>query len=142
MMRHLLFLICLYLCSFVALADSFSVMVKPEKGLSGTFSLNIHDDLRVTTLVYKSAQDIVENEVKLTPDDSKELIEAITLTLDEYLQSKNLANAEQSPFTLSIFHTRVGVTRSISTKKIIDKASKLVDRIVAINPAIKIDNLK
>ena len=66
----IILIIFISLINTIAMADSISVTLKPEKGLSGTTSFNIHDDGNATILVYESATRIsvnIEQNKKVSP---------------------------------------------------------------------------
>jgi len=69
------------LLSTITMADSISITVKPEKGLSGTTSLTIHDDGNVTVLVYESAAKISENTINI------EIESAIVIVLSRLIRT-------------------------------------------------------
>ena len=60
-------------CASIASAESMSFSIKPSKGLSGTASLNIHDDGKVTLLIYESPTNIVETLIEI--DDLQSILE-------------------------------------------------------------------
>ncbi|MGY8813897.1 MAG: hypothetical protein ACKVHQ_04165 [Gammaproteobacteria bacterium] len=85
-MHHkFLITILISLFSTTATAESISITIKPENGLSGTTSLNIHDDGNVTVLVYESAVNINENIVNIEPNDKEALRLKVLNSIAEYL---------------------------------------------------------
>jgi len=125
--------------SNVIFADSLSVTFKPAKGLSGTTSLNIHDDKKVTVLVYDSPTKISENTVVLESKKVEELRILILATLNDYLKLDSFNGIKEYPFTLSLAYTNNGVTKNVSSKRINKKALNLIQQILIINPDIDLN---
>lgn len=77
------------LTSTITMADSISVILKPEKGLPGTVSFNVHDDGNATILVYESSVKINESTVNIEAN-IKEKLRLLTLkALDSYLSQNS-----------------------------------------------------
>ena len=139
MIRYITLIFILTIASNVAFSDSLSVTLKPAKGLSGTTSLNIHDDKKVTVLVYESPAKISENTVGLEPKKVEELRILILAALNDYLKLEHFDDIKEYPFTISLAYTNNGVTKNVSTKRINKKALNLIKQIVIINPDIDLN---
>ena len=120
----------------IAAADSISVTLKPERGLSGTTSLNIHDDGSVTVLVYESPTKISENTVNIDSSQKEELRSLTLSALDSYLNDNKYEILKEYTFTLSVAHTVHGVTRSVSGKRMNNESIKVLRKIIQLNPGV------
>jgi len=125
--------------SNVTFSDSLYVTLKPAKGLSGTTSLNIHDDKKVTVLVYESSVKISENTVEIEPQKVEELRILILAVLNDYLNLESFNDIKEYPFTIALAYTNHGVTKNISSKRINKKGLDLIKQIVIINPDIDLN---
>jgi len=129
----------LMISSKVTFADSLSVTLKPSKGLSGTTSLNIHDDRKVTVLVYESPVKINETTVVIESKKVEELRFLILSTLNDYLDLESFNGIKEYPFTISLSYTNQGVTKNVSCKRINKKAMNVIKQIVIMNPDIDLN---
>jgi len=136
MIRYIALILILIISSNVTYADSLSVTLKPEKGLSGTISLNIHDDKKVTVLVYESPIKISENSVVIELKKVEELRILILAALNDYLNLESFIEIQEYPFTISLAYTKHGVTKNVSSKRINKKALNIIKQIIFINPDI------
>ena len=112
------------------LAESMSITLKPTKGLSGTASLNIHEDGSVTILEYESPTKISESSVDIDSSEKDEIRSLILRTLQTYLDQNSHSHIKEYTFTISIAYTDEGVTKSISTKRINEEAMKVVKLLI------------
>lgn len=128
--------LCFILLCTAASADSLAVTLKPSKGLAGTTSFNIHDDGRVTVLVYESASKITENTLAIKTDARDELRSLALACLESYLVQDRYDHVKEHGFTMSVAHSVQGVTKSISSKRISDEAIKMIERIIQIAPDV------
>jgi len=122
----------------IAAADSMSVTLKPERGLSGTTSLNIHDDGSVTVLVYESPTKISEDAVNIESNQKEELRSLTLRALKSYLNENNYENLKEYTFTLSVAHTVHGVTRNVSSKRMNNEAIKVLNKIIQLNLGVNL----
>ena len=126
-MRHIICLVLLYgFFTSTLLADSISITLKPAKGLSGTASLNIHEDGSITILEYESPVKISERTVSFDSNKRGELRLFALTALKSYLDQEDYSQVKEYTFTLSIAYTNDGVTKSISSRRINEHAMKLV----------------
>ena len=139
MNRYITLIFILAISSNVAFADSLVVTLKPAKGLSGTTSLNIHDDKKVTVLVYESPTKISENIVVIESKKVEELRILILASLNDYLKLESFNDIKEYPFTMSLAYTHNGVTKNVSSKRINEKALNLIRQIIIINPDIDLN---
>jgi hypothetical protein len=100
------------------MADSISITVKPEKGLSGTTSLTIHDDGNVTILVYESAVKINENTIDISSNDSHLLRVKTINAISKYMNQDSYKYLKTYSFTTSLAYTIDSVTKNISSKRL------------------------
>ena len=112
------------------LADSMSITLKPTKGLSGTASLNLHEDGSVTILEYESPTKISESSVNINSSEKDEIRSLTLRALKTYLNQNNHSHIKEYTFTFSIAYTDEGVTKSISTKRINEEAMKVVKLLI------------
>jgi len=112
------------------LADSISITLKPTDRLSGTTSLNIHEDGSVTILVYESPSKISESSVDIDLDEKGEIHSFSLRALKTYLDQNSHSHIKETIFTISIAYTDKGVTKSISTKRINEEAMKVVTLLI------------
>lgn len=120
------------------LADSLSITLKPTKGLSGTTSLNIHEDGSITILEYESPTKISERTADFDSHKRDELRSLTLRVLKSYLNQENYSHVKEYTFTFSIAYTNDGVTKSISSKRINEDAMKLVKLLITHIPNEKI----
>lgn len=126
------------LISTIAMADSISVTLNPEKGLSGTSSFNIHDDGNATILVYESATKISESTINIEPNKKEELRLLTLIALRSYLNQNNYDHVKEYTFTMSLAHTVQGVTINVSSKRISKEAIKVIEQIIMLNPDVNL----
>jgi hypothetical protein len=112
------------------LADSMSITLKPTKGLSGTASLNLHEDGSVTILEYESPTKISESSVNINSSEKDEIRSLTLRALKTYLNQNSHSHIKEYTFTFSIAYTDEGVTKSISTKRINEEAMKVVKLLI------------
>ncbi|MEH6814132.1 MAG: hypothetical protein V7677_16485 [Motiliproteus sp.] len=124
--------------SVTAVADSISVTLKPERGLSGTASLNIHADGSVTILVYESPSKISENAVNIESNQKEELRSLTLSALNSYLNESDYESLKKYPFTLSVAHTVHGVTKNVSSKRMNKEAIEVLKKIILLNPSVNL----
>ena len=139
MIRYMTLTIILMISNNVTFADSLSVTLKPAKGLSGTTSLNIHDDRKVTVLVYESPVKISENTVVIESEKVEELRILILAALNDFLNLESFSDIKEYPFTISLAYTNHGVSKNVSSKRINKKALNLIKQMVIINPDIDLN---
>ena len=142
-MRHkylIFFLLCLF--STTASAESISITIKPEKGLSGTTSLSIHDDGKVTVLVYESAVKISENIVNIAPEVKAALRLNVLSSIAGYLNQDSYDTLKIYTFTTSLAHTVDGVTKNISSKRLNKEAIQLIKQLTEIVPGSSLQHVK
>ena len=128
----------IYFISTIVVADSMSVTLKPERGLLGTTSLNIHDDGSVTILIYESSTKISENVVNIESNQKEELRSLTLSALNSYLDESDFENLKEYTFTFSVAHTVHGVTKNISSKRINKEALKLLKKMIMIIPDVNL----
>lgn len=128
----------IYFISMITVANSISVTLKPERGLSGTASLNIHDDGSVTVLVYESSTKISENAVNIDSNQKKELRSLTLSALNGYLNESSYENLKEYNFTLSVAHTVHGVTKNVSSKRMNNEAVKVLKKIITLIPDVNL----
>jgi len=117
------------------MADSTSITVKPEKGLSGTTSLTIHDDGTVTVLVYESAAKISEKTINIDPNDQDSLRLQVLSAIAGYLNQGSYDSLKTYTFTASFAHTADGVTKNISSKRLNTEAIQIIKLLTELVPA-------
>ena len=122
------------LLSSIAVADSISITIKPDKGLSGTTSLTMHEDGNVTVLVYESAVKISESSINIEPDDKNYLRSQTISAIDEYLNQDSYDALKAYSFTISLAHTVDGVTKNISSKRLNKEAVKVIQKLTTLVP--------
>ena len=122
------------LFSTIIMADSISITVKPEKGLSGTTSLTIHDDGNVTILIYESAVKISENTINISSSDSHLLHLKTINAISEYLNQDSYKSLKAYSFTTSLAHTVDGVTKNISSKRLNKEAVNILQKLTTLVP--------
>ena len=142
-MHHkFLITILISLLSTTATAESISVTIKPEKGLSGTTSLTIHDDGKVTVLIYESAVKISENTVNVEPKDKEALRLNVLSSIAGYLNQDSYDTLKIYTFTTSLAHTVDGVTKNISSKRLNKEAIQLIKQLTEIVPGNSLHHVK
>ena len=142
-MHHkFLITILISLLSTTATAESISVTIKPEKGLSGTTSLTIHDDGKVTVLIYESAVKISENTVNVEPKDKEALRLNVLSSIAGYLNQDSYDTLKIYTFTTSLAHTVDGVTKNISSKRLNKEAIQLIKVLTEIVPGSSLQHVK
>ncbi len=134
----IILIIFISLINTIAMADSISVTLKPEKGLSGTTSFNIHDDGNATILVYESATKISESTINIEPNKKEELRLLTLIALRSYLNQNNYDHVKEYTFTMSLAHTVQGVTINVSSKRISKEAIKVIEQIIMLNPDVNL----
>ncbi len=134
----IILIIFISLINTIAMADSISVTLKPEKGLSGTTSFNIHDDCNATILVYESATKISESTINIEPNKKEELRLLTLIALRSYLNQNNYDHVKEYTFTMSLAHTVQGVTINVSSKRISKEAIKVIEQIIMLNPDVNL----
>jgi len=122
------------LFSTIIMADSISITVKPEKGLSGTTSLTIHDDGNVTILIYESAIKIIENTINISSSDSHLLHLKTRSAISQYLNQDSYKFLKAYSFTISLAHTVDGVTKNISSKRLNKEAVNVLKKLTTLVP--------
>lgn len=137
-----LIIILIYLIGATAAAESISVIIKPQTGLAGTTSLTIHDDGKVTVLVYESAVKINENTVNITHEEKEAMRLNIVSSIAEYLKQDSYDKLKQYTFTISLAHTVDGVTKSISGKRLNNETVKLIRQLINIIPGNSLHYVK
>jgi hypothetical protein len=142
MLNKALIAVLISLLSMIAVAESISVTVKPEKGFAGLTSLNIHEDGNVTVLVYESAAKINENTLDLEPERKKLLRLQSLSTIDSYLKQSNYDSLNTVTFTTSIAHTTDGVTKNISSKRLNEEATELIMQLIELVPGNSLDYVR
>jgi len=142
MLNKALIAVLMSLLSMIALAESISVTVKPEKGFAGLTSLNIHEDGNVTVLVYESAVKINENTLDLEPERKKLLRLQSLSAIDDYLKQSSYDSLKIVTFTISIAHTTDGVTKNISSKRLNKEATELIKTLIELVPGNSLDYVK
>ena len=134
MHRKFLIIILIGLVSTTATAESISITIKPEKGLSGTTSLTIHDVGKVTVLVYETAVKISENTVDIETKEKDALRLNVLSSIAGYLNQDSYEALKMHTFTTSLAHTVDGVTKNISSKRLNKEAIQLIKQITEIVP--------
>ncbi|MEH6471227.1 MAG: hypothetical protein V7752_08255 [Halopseudomonas sp.] len=134
-MHHkMLITVLISLLSTITMAESISITVKPENGLSGTTSLTIHDDGNVTVLVYESAVKISENTVNIEAKE-KDVLRMKTLSsVAGYFNQDSYDSLKTYTFTTSIAYTVDGVTKNISSKRLTKEAIELIKQLTKLVP--------
>ena len=112
---------------------SYSVTIKPKAGIVGTASFNIHDDNRITVLVYESPTKIAENMASVDAAKITEVIQLLESTIDELIEIKDYSNLPEFKQTSAVTVTKDKVTKSISTRRY---TGQLIELIKAINSYI------
>ncbi len=142
-MHHkFLITILISLLSTTATAESVSITIKPEKGLSGTTSLTIHEDGKVTVLVYESAVKINENNVNIEPKDKDALRLNVLSSIAGYLNQDSYDTLNIYTFTTSLAHTVDGFTKNISSKRLNKEAIQLIKQLKEIVPGNFLHHVK
>jgi len=124
------------------MAESISITVKPEKGLSGTTSFTIHDDGNVTALVYESAVKISENTVNIIPKEKEALRLKVISSVSGYFNQTNYGSLNTYTFTTSLAYTVDGVTKNISSKRLTKEAIQLIKQLTKIVPGNSLQYVK
>lgn len=130
------------LLSTIVMAESISISVKPEKELSGTTSLTIHDDGNVTLLVYESAVKISENTVHIDSHEKDELRSKVLSSVAGYFNKESYASLKKYTFTTSLAYTVDGVTKNISSKRLTKVAIQLIKQLTKIIPGDSLQFVK
>ena len=142
MQNKFLFTVLFCLFSTLTIADSISITVKPEKGLSGTTSLTIHADGNVTLLSYESASKISENTINIEAND-KQLLRLHTLNaMANYLGKNSFKSLKIYSFSVSLAHTIDGVTKNISSKRLNEEAVKTMRQLIKLVPVNSLQYVK
>jgi len=122
------FLLCVC-CSTVFAAESVSIILKPQKGISGIVSVNVHADHSMTVLVYESPTNIVESTLPVETTIGQGIID---LSKDVFAQYVGLEDYSQLPDrkrTCAITITRDEVTKSISTRRYTEQLIALLQEL-------------
>lgn len=133
-------LVCLL--STVTMAESISITLKPEKRLSGTTSLTIHDDGNVTLLVYETAVKISENIINIEPKDKDALRSKVISSIAEYFNQDSYGSLKTYTFTTSLAYTVDGVTKNVSSKRLTKEAIQLIKLLTKLVPGDSLQYVK
>ena len=125
--------------SFTASAESISVSLKPAKGLSGTVSLNLHDDGKVTLLMYESPTKIFESLIEINEAQRASLRIIIIKALDSYLIKSEFKEIKLSEFSVSFLHTKNHVSKNVTSKRLTEAAKTALKKIFIIVPKMKLN---
>ncbi|MBV1876026.1 MAG: hypothetical protein KUG79_00155 [Pseudomonadales bacterium] len=140
-MNNLLVALVILACASIASADSITVSLKPSKGLSGTASLNLHEDGKVTLLMYKSPVNIEENLIEVTELQLAELRAVVLKALNSYLTKTDYKAIELHDFSVSFLHTKNQVSKNITSKRLTETAKLALRKIFAVVPEMKLGYL-
>jgi len=116
------------------MADSVSITVKPEKGLSGTTSLTIHGDGNITILIYESAVKISEITINISSNDSHLLHLKTINAISEYFNQDSYEYLKAYSFTTPLAHTVDGVTKNISSKRLNKETVDVLHKLATLVP--------
>jgi len=119
-------------------ADSLSVTLKPSTGLSGTASLTIHEDGKVTMLIYESPQKITEHTVDVNEVQKSKLTQKALQALDSYLLTNDFDELDRVNFSVSFLYTRDEVSKSVTTKRLNPLLKDALILLFEVVPAMKL----
>ncbi len=140
-MSKILAVIVLLVGATTASAESLSVSLKPAKGLSGTASLNIHEDGSVTVLVYESPTKIEEHTIEVDEDQKEKLRSVVLAALNSYLVKDSFEEIELRDFSVSFLSTKQDVSKSVTSKRLNEAAIKAIKQIFLVVPKMKLSYL-
>lgn len=108
-----------------AFCQSVSITIKPTAGLTGTVSFNLHEDGQTTLLKYTTPGSIEEYLIRLKPEMRSEIIDLAHVVLKEYMGAEQFAQWAENQTSFSVAVTADMVTKSVSTRRYSENASKL-----------------
>ncbi|MEW5008931.1 MAG: hypothetical protein AB1Y36_06585 [Cycloclasticus sp.] len=138
-MRKLLAVIIILASTSAASAESISVSLKPSKGLSGTVSLNLHDDGKVTMLMYESPIKIVETLIDVNEVERSNIRSLALNALDSYLTKTDFKKIERSDFSVSFLHTKNHVSKNVTSKRLTEAAKTALRQIFILVPQLRLN---
>ena len=121
----------LILCflSTAVFSEEISITLKPTKSLTGTKSVNIHENGKVTLLVYESPSKITENLLNINPAAVNNLKKMAINTQNEYMLLKKISPIKTYKLLAGITVARELVTKSISSRRLTQSMIKLIGNI-------------
>jgi hypothetical protein len=104
-----------------------SIILKPQKGITGTTAFNLHDDGNMTLLVYESPTRITESPVAGPEGLSGQISSLAVRVFAEYAGMDDYTGLPDGDWTCAVSITHDGVTKSVSTRRFSAKLAELLN---------------
>jgi|GEM_PF-1694764 len=120
----------------IAHAESWHIMLKPQRGIAGTSNLNFNQDGSVSLLVYQSATKLEEARVELSSEQVVIFRRQAELVMAQYQQPGQLQMSPLQPLATTIIFSGDGVSRQVSAKRYTAELKALITGLIEQVPTL------